>query len=88
MTPIPAGVAAKFGVPHGRYVEDVVPGGPTANASIQVGDIITEVAGQPATSFETLIALATKKRAGDTVKVTYVRNGTTSTTTVTLANQP
>jgi S1-C subfamily serine protease len=36
----------------------VVPGGPTANAGIQVGDIITEVAGQPATSIETLIALA------------------------------
>jgi hypothetical protein len=28
------------------------------HAGIQVGDIITEVAGQPATSFETLIALA------------------------------
>jgi len=88
VTAIPASVAARFGVPHGLYVESVVPAGPTANAGIHVGDIITEVAGQPATSTETLTGLATRKRAGDTVDITYVRDGKTSTTTVTLTNQP
>ena len=88
VTAIPASVAARFGVPHGLYVESVVPAGPTANAGIHVGDIITEVAGQPATGTETLTGLATRKRAGDTVDITYVRDGKTSTTTVTLTNQP
>ena len=88
VTAIPASVAARFGVPHGLYVESVVPAGPTANAGIHAGDIITEVAGQPATSAETLTGLATKKRAGDTVAVSYVRDGKASSTTVTLTNQP
>ena len=88
VTAIPARIAAQFGAPHGLYVESITPDGPTDKAGIRVGDIITEVAGRPATGTETLTGLANRKRAGDTVDITYVRDGKTSTTTVTLTNQP
>ena len=49
---------------------------------------ITELDGQPATSAQQLQALTLTKRPGDEVKVTYERDGTAHTVTVTLAEQP
>jgi putative serine protease PepD len=88
VTPIPASVAEKFNITDGLYVESVVPNGPTAQAGIQTGDVITEVNGQPAANAETLTNLAFKSKPGDTVKVTYLRDGQSNNTTVTLANRP
>ena len=66
----------------------MVPGGPAANAGLQAGDIITAIEGKPVTSTNDLAAITLTKRAGDTVKVQYTRDGKQATTTVTLGAQP
>jgi putative serine protease PepD len=88
--PIPAEAAAQAGLSGALYVQAVTPGGPAARAGLRVGDIITSVAGQPATGNVQLQELSLTKKAGDTVDVEYVRNGATAKTkaTLTLSTQP
>lgn len=85
---IPPAAAKQLGVDGGIYVQSVVPGGPAADAGLMSGDVITEINGKPVTSSDQLAALTITERPGDTVSVTYVRNGKSSTTKVTLGSQP
>ncbi len=85
---IPPSAAQKAGTPEGLYVAGVVPGGPSASAGLQEGDIITEINGQPATDPNQLQALTITQRAGSTVAITYDRNGQSHSTTITLGSQP
>jgi putative serine protease PepD len=85
---MPQSAAKQAGVSGGLYVEAVVPGGPSAEAGLQAGDIITELNGQPATNTDQLAALTITQRPGDVVTVTYLRNGQSATTKVTLGAQP
>jgi putative serine protease PepD len=85
VAPVVPAVGGEPGVSTGLYVVAVSPGGPTDAAGIQAGDVITKINGKPATSAEQLQELTLTKRAGDTVTITYERNGTSHTTTVTLA---
>ena len=85
---IPPAAAQKAGTPEGLYVAGVVPGGPAATAGLQEGDIITEINGEPATDPNQLQAITITQRAGDTVDVTYDRNGQSHKTTITLGSQP
>jgi len=57
------------------FVSGVDPGGPAEQAGIRVGDVLTKVDGQPATSISQLEKLALIRQAGDSVPVTIVRNG-------------
>jgi putative serine protease PepD len=86
--PIPAGVAQRTGVTEGLYVNRVTSGGPAADVGLRVGDVITEVDGQPATSSDQLVALTLTKRAGDMVPLTYERDGRSKNATVSLGRQP
>jgi putative serine protease PepD len=86
--PIPASAAAQGGVPDGLFVQTVTAGGPAAAAGLRQGDIITKINGEPATDPVQLQELTLTKRPGDTVQLEYWRNGTTTTTTVTLGTQP
>ena len=85
---IPKAAAERAGTSEGLYVEGVVPGGPSADAGLQQGDIITEINGEPATDPNQLQAITITDRAGDTVSVTYERNGDVKKTTITLGTQP
>jgi putative serine protease PepD len=85
---IPPAAAQQAGTTEGLFVIGVVPGSPAANAGLQAGDIITEIDGQPATDPNQIAALTLTKRPGNTVTVTYQRNGHTTTTTVTLGTPP
>lgn len=69
----------------GLRVAAVVAGGPAASAGLQVGDIITSIDGQDATSTDQLMAVTLTKRAGDQVEIGYERNGSRATATITLA---
>ena len=86
--PIPPAAAAEGGVPPGLFVQNVVPGGPAAQAGLREGDVITKINGQPATSTVQLQELTLTKKPGDTVELEYWRNGQMATATVTLGTQP
>ena len=68
----------------GLFVNAVEPGGPSAQAGLQVGDVITKIDGDDATSATQLESLTLTKKPGETVTVTYVRGGQTSDATITL----
>jgi putative serine protease PepD len=70
---------------QGLRVAQVVAGGPAAAAGLRVGDIITSIDGQSATSTDQLIAVTLTKRAGDQVEIAYERNGSSAKATITLA---
>ena len=62
------------------YLEMMVP--------LRVGDVITKINGEPATSAVQLQELTLTKKPGDTVQLEVWRDGQTSTATVTLGTQP
>lgn len=68
--------------------EPVVADSPAAKAGLQPADIITAVDGEAVTSQTSLAQLIGKKRVGQTVRLTVVRQGRTLTLTTTLAELP
>jgi len=86
--PIPPAAAAEAGISQGLFVAGVVANGPSEQAGLREGDIITKVNGTPATSNVQLQELTITKSPGDKVPVDYTRNGKSGSTTVTLGTQP
>src|SRR3984885_427985 len=86
--PIPPSAAAQAGVPEGLYVQTVTPGGPAATAGLRMGDVITKINGQPATSTVELQELTLTMKPGATVQLEYSRGGQSATATVTLGTEP
>ncbi|MBX3120475.1 MAG: alpha/beta fold hydrolase [Fimbriimonadaceae bacterium] len=73
--------------------EGVVLGAPIPESSAQVaglqaGDVITEFAGKKVASAAQVVEEIGKRKAGDSVKITYLRNGKTDTMTLTLRERP
>ena len=66
----------------------VVSGSPADKAGLQQGDIITKVGGQAIDQNHSLSVLIDNHNVGDSVQITYLRNGKTQTVTVTLAQAP
>ena len=87
VAPVTPPVAQRTGLSQGLYVASTQSGGPAAMAGLRVGDVITEIEGQPATAPEQLVELTITMKAGDKVDLTYVRAGQTHQTTVTLGRQ-
>jgi putative serine protease PepD len=85
---IPPQVAEEAGVRKGLFVQGAVSGGPAASAGLRVGDIVTNIDGQPATDPNQLAAIELTKKPGDSVSIGYERSGHASTTTVVLGSQP
>jgi putative serine protease PepD len=69
----------------GLFVLAVDTGGPAAAAGLGTGDIITRIDNEPAVSSEQIVVATLTRKAGETLELTYVRAGTTATTTLTLA---
>jgi len=72
---------------EGARVVEVVPGSPADDAGLQVGDVITAVDGTDVTDGAALAAAIQGYRAGDEVKITYDRDGTSATATAELADR-
>ncbi len=66
----------------------VVSGSPADKAGLQSGDIITKVGGDAITSKVSLTALISKHKVGESVQITYIRDGKTKTVTATLQAAP
>lgn len=84
-------MAARFGVQltvPGILVYKVAPSGPLAQAGIQRGDVITKIGDTETKDFEALQQAMDNHHAGDTVQVTYSRNGSTRTASVSLQEAP
>ena len=76
-----------YNVENGIYVASVSKGGPAAKAGLEVGDIITKLDGQAIGSMDEMIQLMESKNIGDSITLTYVRNGQESTATVTIGDK-
>jgi putative serine protease PepD len=81
---IPPEIAQQTGGTAGLFVQGVTPGGSADQAGLRRGDIITEIEGEPATSVEDLVVKTLTLRAGDSIRVTYKRSGTSATTVLTV----
>jgi Do/DeqQ family serine protease len=71
---------------NGVYVIKVADGSAASKAGIQQGDFITKVNGKVINTSTELIGKISSLHPGDKVELTYVRNGSESTTTAILQN--
>ena len=80
---IPPAASQSSGVPPGLFVLSVTPGGPAAQAGIAKGDVVTAIDGQAAVSSEQLTVAELSARSGQTIEVTFERDGSSSTVKLT-----
>ena len=80
-------VGADGNGPRGARLGQVLPGGAAAQAGLQAGDIITQVAGKPVTSIDQLIVRLRAYAVGDEVTVTYLRGGRERTASLVLQDK-
>ena len=72
---------------QGATIDSVVPGGPAEQAGLRPGDQIVSIDGTSVRAADELIVAIRAKQPGDTVELTYVRNGTEETIEVTLGSR-
>jgi membrane-associated protease RseP (regulator of RpoE activity) len=75
--PISSALRAHFGAPEDRgvLVDRVVPDSPAERAGLQVGDVVTEVDGDAATSARDVIEALSDRKKGDEVTIAAIRDG-------------
>ncbi len=76
--------SATDGTADGAQVQNVVDGGPAAEAGIAEGDVITRVGTRTVGSADELVVAVLAHQVGDTVAVTLTRSGRTLTVQVVL----
>ncbi|MCW2620610.1 MAG: htrA1, partial [Frankiales bacterium] len=72
---------------QGARITRVVAGGPAAAAGLQVGDVVTKVGDTEVGSVDELIVALRESKVGDTVTITYTRDGQDRTAEVLLADK-
>jgi putative serine protease PepD len=82
------GVSIADAAAGGVTVEQVQSGTPAASAGLQAGDVITAVGGTSVADSAALGSAIDAHKPGDKVTVTFTRNGTSKTVTVTLGTRP
>lgn len=75
-------------VKDGVFVYSVEKDGPCAAAGLRLGDVITKMDDRELKNMEDLNAAKKGHKAGDTVELTYFREGATHTTKLTFGEQP
>ena len=68
----------------GAEIREVEAGGAGDDAGLKAGDIITALNGIPVASSSALVASVRGHQPGDVVTITYIRDGNTEKTDVTL----
>jgi putative serine protease PepD len=69
-------------------IAEIRSGTPAARAGLQAGDVITALDGKRVGSSDALQSAIAAKKPGDSVSLTYTRNGTSHTVRLTLASRP
>ncbi|WP_295080980.1 trypsin-like peptidase domain-containing protein [Ruminococcus sp.] len=77
-------ISRMYNLPVGVYITAVAEGSAAEKAGLQTGDIITKVNDEDVTSYNELTAKKNEHKAGDSIELTYVRNGAEEKVTVTL----
>jgi S1-C subfamily serine protease len=100
---IDSSFAGLLPVKNGALVQTVTAGSPAAKAGLQGGDITAQVGGtpvalggdiitkcddQPIRTADDLSSVVGRHKAGDKVKITFIRDGKTKTVEVTLGTRP
>ena len=80
--------AAKFGLPTGAYIVEVVKGGAADRAGIQPKDIVIDLGGNQVSNITDLTRALRNFKAGDTTTVTLIRGGKEMTLEITLDEKP
>ena len=76
-----------YGTMEGVRIDKVVEDGAAEEANLQAEDVITEIDGKKVRTMGDLQAIIAQKRPGDKVSVTYLRNKSKKTATLTLKNE-
>jgi membrane-associated protease RseP (regulator of RpoE activity) len=72
---------------NGVGITQVQSGSPAATAGLQTGDVVTAIDGTNVTTSAALVSAIHQHSSGDKITVTYTRNGTSATATVTLGSR-
>ncbi len=72
----------------GAQVQSVQAGSPAATAGVQEGDVVTKVDGRTISNSEELVGAIQTSSPGAKMNLTVMRNGSQSTVTVTIGDQP
>lgn len=69
---------------RGALLGEITPDGPAAQAGLQVGDVVVTFDGKPVEAMRDLPRVVAETEVGRTVSLEYFRNGSTSSTSITL----
>lgn len=77
-------ISQMYNMPIGVYITDISENSAAEKAGLQSGDIITAIDGLKVETAEELNAQKNTHSAGDSIEITYVRNGKETTVQITL----
>lgn len=77
-------ISKMYDLPVGVYITEVAKDGAAEKAGLQTGDIIIKINDEDVATYEELTAKKNEHKAGETIELTYVRNGSEEKVTVTL----
>lgn len=80
-------ISRNYGLPVGIYILDVISGSGAEKAGIRKGDVLTSIDGKEVGTMKELDNIKENYKAGDTVKVTVVRNGKKLTLSLTFSEE-
>jgi putative serine protease PepD len=72
---------------EGAVIGSVQSGSPADQAGLKAGDLITKIDGKPVAGADTVVGAIRGYKPGTKVTLTYMRNGSTATATVTLTEK-
>ncbi len=82
-----SGTTARLGR-SGTVLTEVSGASPAEAADLRVGDIIVSVDGSPVTSATSLVMTLRRHEIGDSISITYIRDGVQKVTTTVLGDRP
>ena len=77
-------ISRMYDLPVGVYITEVEEGSAADKAGLKTGDIIIRIDGEEVSTYSELTAKKNQHKAGETVELTFVRNGSEEKVTVTL----